>query len=166
MEAFTVKVTWPLSSVRLALVEVGPVMVEVPPLGVSETARSETPTPAPSTIVTVMVEVVVPSASRVVGEATAVDSAGSMAMVVSVAEALVPSRVFSEVTGPVVLVRLWLAVVVSVVVVTTTLTKQEPEAGMVPPTRSSTDPPATVCGLPPPHVLVIKSGASFTTSAG
>ena len=148
------------------MVEVGPVTTELPPLVSRLTERSGTPAPEPSTMVTVMVEMLTPSAVTLVGEATTVDSAASMAVVVRVAEALLPSFAFSDVTTPVELLRLELAPVVLVVVVTATLTEQLPEAGMVPPERTSALPPATVEEVIPPQLLLRTSGVSFSSPAG
>src|SRR5450759_4623611 len=137
-------------------------MVELPPLGASDTIVSGTGLPAPSFKVTVMVESVLLSAGTAVGLATTVDRMESTAKSVSVVEAANPLFALVDVTAPVEFTIVQ-GGQVALFAVTCILTEQLPGtpstwAGIVPPDKSSVVPFAAVVGLLPPQVLLNTNG--------
>ena len=153
----TVKVATPLA---LVVPEAGVMVLFVLLTRVTVIALPETGLPAPSRNVTVMTEVLKPSAATVVGAATAVDRDVLTDCTVRLALAALAVRPLLEVMLPV------LFVLVPVLVgVTLDVTLQLPLAGMVPPLSVSEEPPAEAVSVPP-QVLLVVSGEAIFRPAG
>ena len=121
------------------------------------TVLPDTGLPAPFLSVTVMVEVLNPSAATVAGEATTVDSVVLIAWTVRFALAELAVSPLVVVTVP---VRLDLVPVL--VEVTSAVMLQLPLAGMVPPLKLRDLPPADALSVPPQLLLVVSGEAIFS----
>lgn len=120
------------------------------------TVLPDTGLPAPSLRVTVIVEVLKPSAATVAGDATTVDSVVLIVWTVRFALAALAGSPLVLVTVPVLLV-----LVPVLVEVTSAVMLQLPLAGMVPPLRLRDEPPADALSVPPQLLLVVSGEAIF-----
>lgn len=153
MVPLTEKVAWPAELVLPeTVVIVLPEVVE----RVIDTALPEMGFPAPSRIVTVIVEAVTPSAGTEAGADSTCERSLLMACTVTVADTLAPLFALVELTVPVLSERLLWVVVPR----TTTVARQLPLAGMVPPESDQEFPPADALRVPP-HVLLVTAGEVF-----